>query len=225
MIFCRLPFEKAGSCNNLFKFNKETKKFIQMATGELYNPFNSGGVLSPDKTKIALAPYNTNDATGKTIGYIDLANDTYTTLKTVENQDKSFVICEEMSCGSEITWLNNDVFEVNVYEWCAAFNECLYGGETPRVPVEVMKISTRGEVDEVLSVKLTNGSHIEYTNAAPDCSIFDKDIYTIVFGDGKTAKADCKGFGSHDYVENGTYSVQYMRNQEVIAEEVVTVVK
>lgn len=216
MIFCRLPFEKEGSCHRLFKYTISDHNFTEMTTSNLYNPFASGGVLSRDQTKIALVPVSEGEF-GTKIGYIDLKNDTFIQLKTVP-RDKSFLICGEVSCGSDIVWIDDDTFQVNVYEYCGAFNECLLGGDEPRVPIEVMEINTDEEEQLVLGVILLGDGAVDYTYAAPDCGTYSKDDYEIDFGDGEIKRADCKGFGTHVYKANGDYSLRYQRSPSVIDE-------
>ncbi len=128
LIFCSPPFGKAGSCNWLYKYSKSTQELAEMKSSSLYNPAFTSAVISLDQTKIALVHIGNNEENrDKEIGYINLVDDTYTTLKNLSSSsDSSFSDCDEeqIICGTKITWLDNNTITAEVYPICAETNSC-----------------------------------------------------------------------------------------------------
>jgi len=111
MIFCRLPFEKGGTCNGLLKFSFDTETLTEMKVSDIYNPFYMNGTLSPNGTKIA-------SVSEIEIGYIDLINDVYVSVSKLDPSSATSYIRDcEYGCITFLEWISDTVLKTRVYEY------------------------------------------------------------------------------------------------------------
>ena len=123
MVFSAPLFkETEGSESGLYKYDTKSNILTTMQTSSRYHPFMTDGKLSPDSTKLAVVndpwpPVGGLSAAGLQLGYINLPEDTYTPLKTLDMQETARFCLEEMGCGSEFTWASDVLLQVKVTSW------------------------------------------------------------------------------------------------------------
>lgn len=110
-----------GSNSGLYKYDTASKVLGTMESSSLYNPFRTSGIISPDKTKIAVVKYP-----AFTLGFIDIKNDTFTAVKTFSvSENKLFAVCE-MGCDFDIRWIDTQTISAKVFEFerCGSDGVC-----------------------------------------------------------------------------------------------------
>jgi hypothetical protein len=114
--------ETEGSESGLYKYDVQLKILTTMKMSSRYRPFMTGGKLSPDSTKLAVVndpwpPVDGLSAAGLQLGYINLPEDTYIPLKTLDMKETGRFCIEEMGCGSELSWISETELQAKVTYW------------------------------------------------------------------------------------------------------------